>query len=59
MKFSNKRGFFQALARNAVVAAIGPITGGTLQEYGLTPRIQPQDFTIPALAAAIVEYFQK
>jgi hypothetical protein len=28
-----------------------------LQEYGLTPRIQPQDFTIPALAAAIVDYF--
>jgi len=48
---------FQALARNAVVAAIGPITGGTLQEYGLTPQIQPHDFTIPALAAAIVDYF--
>jgi len=48
---------FQALAKNAVVAAIGPITGGTLKEYGITPQIQPQDFTIPALVEAIVDYF--
>ncbi|MBI4795274.1 MAG: uroporphyrinogen-III synthase, partial [Deltaproteobacteria bacterium] len=50
---------FQALANDAVVAAIGPITGATLKEYGITPQIQPQDFTIPALAAAIVEHFRK
>jgi uroporphyrinogen III methyltransferase/synthase len=50
---------FQALAQGATVAAIGPITGATLQEYGITPDIQPPDFTIPALAAAIVEYFEK
>ncbi|MEW6657867.1 MAG: uroporphyrinogen-III C-methyltransferase [Thermodesulfobacteriota bacterium] len=50
---------FRALAKAAVVAAIGPITGGTLKEYGVTPQIQPQDFTIPALAAAVAEYFQK
>jgi uroporphyrinogen III methyltransferase/synthase len=50
---------FLALAQGAVVAAIGPITGGTLQEYGITPQIQPEDYTIPALAAAIVEYFKK
>jgi len=49
---------FQALAKKAVVAAIGPITGATLQEYGPTPQIQPQDFTIPALAAAIIDHFK-
>lgn len=48
---------FQELARTAVVAAIGPITAATLQEYGLTPQIQPEDYTIPALAAAIEEFF--
>lgn len=50
---------FQALAEAAVVAAIGPITAGTLKEYGIIPQIQPQDFTIPALVAAIVDYFRK
>ncbi|MEJ2091028.1 MAG: uroporphyrinogen-III C-methyltransferase [Syntrophobacterales bacterium] len=48
---------FQELAQTAVVAAIGPITAATLQEYGVTPQIQPEDYTIPALATAIVEFF--
>jgi uroporphyrinogen III methyltransferase/synthase len=50
---------FQSLAKNAVVAAIGPITGATLQEYGVPPQIQPEDYTIPALAGAVVDYFKK
>jgi len=49
---------FQALAKDAVVAAIGPITGGTLQEYGITPQIEPKDYTIPAMVKAIVDYFR-
>ena len=49
----------QALAAKAMVASIGPITSATLQEYGLTPQIEPADYTIPALAAAIVEYFKR
>jgi uroporphyrinogen III methyltransferase/synthase len=50
---------FQELAARAAVASIGPITTATLKEYGITPQIEPAAFTIPALAAAIVEYFQK
>jgi uroporphyrinogen III methyltransferase/synthase len=50
---------FLALAARATVAAIGPITAATLKEYGLTPQIEPNDFTIPALAEAIVNYFKK
>jgi uroporphyrinogen III methyltransferase / synthase len=50
---------FQELAQHAVVAAIGPITGAALQEYGLTPQVQPEDYTIPALAEAIIDYFKK
>jgi uroporphyrinogen III methyltransferase/synthase len=49
---------FQALAARATVAAIGPITAATLKEYGLTPQIEPATFTIPALAAAIIDYFE-
>jgi uroporphyrinogen III methyltransferase / synthase len=50
---------FQELARQALVAAIGPITGAELQKYGLIPQVQPEDYTIPALAEAIIDYFQK
>ena len=50
---------FQQLAARGTVASIGPITTGTLAEYGITPQIEPAAFTIPALAAAIVEYFKK
>ncbi len=50
---------FQQLAARGTVASIGPITTATLNEYGITPRIEPAAFTIPALAAAIVEYFEK
>lgn len=39
------------------VACIGDITAGTAVEYGLNPEVQPLEFTIPALAAAIAEYF--
>jgi uroporphyrinogen III methyltransferase/synthase len=50
---------FQALAAQAVAAAIGPITAAALQEYGVTPQIQPETYTIPALAAAVIGYFDK
>jgi uroporphyrinogen III methyltransferase/synthase len=49
---------FQELAAHATVASIGPITTATLQDFGITPQIEPAAFTIPALAAAIVEYFE-
>jgi len=50
---------FQELAKKAVVAAIGPITGASLEEYGVTPRIQPEHFTIPALAEAVIDFFAR
>jgi len=53
------KGRFKSLAARATVAAIGPITGATLKEYGLIPQIEPTTFTIPALAAAIIDYFQE
>lgn len=50
---------FRELGRRAVVAAIGPITAATLKEYGLTPQVQPEDYTIPGLLAAVIAFFQK
>jgi len=40
-----------------VIACIGDITATTATEYGLQVKIQPEQFTIPALARAIAEYF--
>ena len=46
----------QAL-NGVVIACIGDITATTAAEYGLRVEIQPQQFTIPALARAIADHF--
>jgi uroporphyrinogen III methyltransferase / synthase len=46
----------EALA-GVVTACIGDITATTAADYGLRVEIQPQQFTIPALARAIAQYF--
>jgi uroporphyrinogen III methyltransferase/synthase len=46
------------LMAGVTVACIGPITRATAQGRGLTPRIVPEDYTIPALARAIVAHFE-
>ena len=47
------------LLANVVLAAIGPITGATLAEYGLPTRVMPREYTVPALASAIAAYFAR
>jgi uroporphyrinogen III methyltransferase / synthase len=46
------------LLAGVAIACIGDITSGTATEYGLQTNIQPIDFTIPALARAIAQYFE-
>lgn len=46
----------QVLA-GVVVACIGDITARAVAEHGLQVEVQPEQFTIPALARAIAEYF--
>jgi uroporphyrinogen III methyltransferase / synthase len=46
------------LLRAAVIACIGPITAETARAYGLTPTIVADEYTIPALARAIVGYYE-
>ncbi len=43
------------LAPEVRLACIGPVTAETLASHGFTPHIQPEDFTIPALAEAVCE----
>ncbi len=47
------------LLRDIAVACIGDITAHTAADYGLCAVIQPQEFTIPALARAIADYYSK
>lgn len=47
------------LAPEVTLASIGPVTAKTLAGYGFTPHIQPEEFTIPALAQAIAAGLEK
>ena len=46
------------LLSRTIIASIGPITSGTVKEFGLTPTIMAKENTIPALVGAIVDHFQ-
>lgn len=58
---STVENFFDLLAPEAFrkyvpkvkIACIGPVTAKTLSRFGFTPDIQPEDYTVPALAAAL------
>ncbi len=43
------------LAPEIQLACIGPVTAETLRRFGFTPHIQPEEFTIPALVAAVAQ----
>lgn len=43
----------------SAVACIGPITAQTAYEFGLKVDVIPNEYTFPALADAIVDYFKK
>ena len=47
------------ILRGLTIACIGDITASTAAEYGLTVGIQPEEFTIPALAEAIAEFYSR
>ncbi len=45
--------------KGVAVACIGDVTAGTASEHGLQTEIMPEEFTIPALARAIGNHFQR
>ena len=47
------------LLEGVVIAAIGPITRAAAAAHGLPTHIVPDEYTIPALARAIVRYFER
>lgn len=46
---------FRAYVDKVKLACIGPVTAKTLSGFGFTPDIQPDDYTVPALAAALAD----
>ncbi len=52
-----KKEDLKKLVKGIAIACIGPVTARTAKEWGLKVRIQPKQFTIPALTRAIAEYF--
>ena len=46
-----------SLLDSVVVACIGPVTRKTAEELGIKTDIMPKEYTTPALAEALVEYF--
>ena len=49
----------QKLTAGIPIASIGPITAEKGKSLGIETTIMPQEYTIPALVEALVEYFQK
>jgi uroporphyrinogen III methyltransferase/synthase len=47
------------LLKGVRIACIGDITAATAAEHGLHVHIQPQEYTIPALARAIAAYYER
>jgi uroporphyrinogen III methyltransferase/synthase len=47
------------LMAGVTVACIGPITRATAAAHGLETQIMPEEYTIPALARAIVAHFER
>ncbi len=46
------------LLRGVVVASIGPITAEAAARHGIASDIVPENYTIPALAEALIRHFQ-
>jgi uroporphyrinogen III methyltransferase / synthase len=45
------------LLSRTVIACIGPITRKTVEDLGMRPEIVSEEFTIPGLVGAMVDYF--
>ena len=47
------------LLSRTVIACIGPITRKTVEDLGMRPEIVSEEFTIPGLVSAMVDYFAR
>jgi uroporphyrinogen III methyltransferase / synthase len=47
------------LLSGIVIACIGPITKRTVEDLGMRPEVVAEEFTIPGLVCAIIDYFSR
>jgi uroporphyrinogen III methyltransferase / synthase len=47
------------LLSRTVIACIGPITRKTVEDIGMRPEVVSEEFTIPGLVSAMVDYFDR
>lgn len=47
------------LIKHAKVACIGPITGGTCLEHGITPDVISEEYTIKGMTQAIIKLYEE
>jgi uroporphyrinogen III methyltransferase/synthase len=50
---------FTKLMKQVTIASIGPITSDTAKKLGFDVHITAEDYTIPGLVEAILQYYQK
>jgi uroporphyrinogen III methyltransferase/synthase len=54
-----EKGDLQKLLTGIVIACIGPITTRTAKRWGMRVHVQPKQYTVPALAQALSDYFAR
>jgi uroporphyrinogen III methyltransferase/synthase len=47
------------LLEGVAIGCIGPITAATARDLGLAVDVQPDAYTVPAFAAAIIDHFRR
>lgn len=52
-----KKEDLQKLLKGIAIACIGPVTAKTAKGWGMKVKIQPKQYTIPALTGAVAQYF--
>jgi uroporphyrinogen III methyltransferase / synthase len=57
--FKDKRENLMQQMKSVAIACIGPITAKTAEDNGLKVTLSPEEYTIEALTAAIVEYYSE
>ena len=50
---------FTKLIKGVTIASIGPITSDTAKKLGFDVHITAEDYTIPGLVEAILQYYKK
>jgi uroporphyrinogen-III synthase len=57
-KLGKGRALADALSRNVVVAAVGPVCASALRSYGVVPHVQPSHPKMGPMLIALADYFE-